>query len=137
MNQCPVPADADARRCPCNSGDTLAACCGRFIHAPAGTPFPPTAEALMRSRYTAFATLSADYLLRTWHPDTRPDTLELDPQQHWYRLEILSTVRGGPWDNDGVVSFRARYRHGGVRDSLSETSRFVRLGKQWLYVDAL
>ncbi len=91
----------------------------------------------MRSRYTAFATLSADYLLRTWHPDTRPDTLELDPQQHWYRLEILNTARGGPWDNDGVVSFRACYRHRGVRDSLAETSRFVRLGKQWLYVDAL
>ena len=91
----------------------------------------------MRSRYTAFATGNAPYLLRTWHADTRPDKLELDPGQQWYRLDILDTVRGGPWDNDGVVSFRAHFRHQGVRESVTETSRFVRLGKQWLYLDAL
>ncbi len=122
-------------RCPCNSGDTLDGCCGRFLGNAAA--FPPTAEALMRSRYSAFATRNTSYLVRTWHLDTRPAALELDPGQRWYRLEILDTVRGGPWDHDGIVSFTARYKHQGVRGSLTETSRFVRIGKQWLYVDAL
>ncbi|WP_343037956.1 YchJ family protein [Arthrobacter wenxiniae] len=124
-------------RCPCNSGDTLQGCCGRFLDEPADTAFPPTAEALMRSRYTAFATGNAPYLLRTWHPATRPAGLALDPDQHWYRLDILETVRGGPWDNDGTVSFEARYRQQGTGGRLTETSRFVRQGRQWLYVDAL
>lgn len=43
----------------------------------------------MRSRYSAFAIGDGDYLLRTWHPDTRPDALDLDPDQRWYRLDIL------------------------------------------------
>ncbi|PYI67492.1 hypothetical protein CVV68_10415 [Arthrobacter livingstonensis] len=124
-------------RCPCNSGDTLEGCCGRFLDAPADTAFPPTAEALMRSRYTAFATGDTAYLLHTWHPDTRPASLELDPGQQWYRLDILDTVRGGPWDNDGGVSFEAHFRRRGARDSLRENSRFVRIGRQWLYVEPL
>nr|WP_256128033.1 YchJ family metal-binding protein [Arthrobacter sp. SDTb3-6] len=131
------PRPVPAVRCPCNSGDTLEACCGRFLDAPAGTRFAPTAGALMRSRYTAFATGNAAYLLRTWHPDTRPGSVGLDPGQQWYRLDILDTVRGGPLDHDGIVAFRAHFRAGGARDSLLETSRFVRIGRQWLYVDAL
>lgn len=91
----------------------------------------------MRSRYTAFATGRVDYLLKTWHPDTRPARLELDADQRWYRLEILATSGGGPFDTAGVVAFRAAFRQHGVRDVLTETSRFVRIGRQWLYVDAL
>jgi SEC-C motif-containing protein len=123
-------------RCPCQSGDTFGACCARFLNAP-GTAFPPTAEALMRSRFTAFATGNTDYLLRTWHPGNRPAELELDPDQHWYRLDILETLQGGPLEATGVVRFRAHYRHQGVKESFAETSSFVRVGKQWLYVDAL
>ena len=61
--------------CPCGLADDYDACCGRF-HA--GTP-APTAEALMRSRYSAFAVGDAGYLLRTWHPSRRPADLALDP----------------------------------------------------------
>lgn len=46
----------------------LAQCCGRYLDGEAA----PTAEALMRSRYTAFALRDEDYLFRTWHPRTRP-----------------------------------------------------------------
>ena len=123
-------------RCPCQSGDTFGACCGRFLNGQ-GTAFPPTAEALMRSRFTAFATGDAGYLLHTWHPGNRPGELELDPEQLWYRLDILETRQGGPLDLSGVVRFRAHYRHQGVRESFTETSSFVRIGKQWLYVAAL
>ncbi len=91
----------------------------------------------MRSRFTAFAVGDTGYLLSTWHPDTRPAVLDLDPDQHWYRLDIVRTERGGPLDDQGVVAFVAHYRSGRERGRLAETSRFVRVDRQWLYVEAL
>jgi SEC-C motif-containing protein len=91
----------------------------------------------MRSRYSAFVVGDAGYLLRTWHPDTRPADLELDPGMQWRRLDILSTSRGGPLDNTGVVEFAAHYRHDGDRGVQREASRFVREGRRWYYVDGV
>lgn len=94
----------------------------------------------MRSRFSAFALGDEQHLLRTWHPDTRPESLDLEPDQQWYLLEILSTHRGGPFDADGEVTFRAHYRQGAnrkIRDSFVEKSTFTRLNGQWLYVAAL
>lgn len=91
----------------------------------------------MRSRYSAFALGDTDYLLRTWHPTTRPATLELDPAQRWLRLDVLARSGGSPLDSTGTVEFVAHYRHGTERDSLHEHSRFVREHGRWLYVDAL
>jgi SEC-C motif-containing protein len=90
----------------------------------------------MRSRFSAFALGDADYLLRTWHPSTRPSTLVLDPGLRWYRLDILRTERGGPFDRDGIVSFRAHHKGSevGVQE---ETSDFVREGRSWFYVAAV
>ena len=107
-----------------------AACCGPF-HA--GAP-APTAEQLMRSRYAAFARGLTAYLLETWHPTTRPRTLVLDPSQEWLGLTVLA-ARGGFLDTEGVVEFRATWRHRGVTDVLHERSRFVREDGRWLYVD--
>ncbi|MFC9789580.1 YchJ family protein [Rhodococcus sp. NPDC127528] len=121
-------------RCPCGSGETYGACCGRF-HS--GEVTAPTAERLMRSRYSAFAVGDADYLLRTWHPSTRPDRLDLDPDQRWLRLDVVATTGGGMFDAAGTVEFVAYYRESGIRESLHENSRFVREDGQWLYVDAL
>jgi SEC-C motif domain protein len=89
----------------------------------------------MRSRYAAFAVGDGAYLLRSWHPDTRPATLELDPAVQWRRLDIVRTERGGPLDTEGVVEFRAHYRQDGTSHVLSESSRFVREGGRWLYLD--
>ncbi|WP_020077213.1 YchJ family metal-binding protein [Cryocola sp. 340MFSha3.1] len=119
-------------RCPCLSGETYDACCGP-LHR--GEP-APTAERLMRSRFSAFALGDAAYLLRSWHPSTRPDEFELDPGLRWYRLDIERTERGGPFDRDGVVEFVAYYK-GSERGSLHEVSRFAREGRDWFYVDAL
>jgi len=119
-------------RCPCGSGEAYANCCGP-LHA--GAP-APTAERLMRSRFSAFALGDAAYLLRSWHPSTRPQALDLDDGLRWYRLDIESTERGGPFDADGVVAFTAYYK-GAERGSLHEVSRFVREGGDWYYVDAL
>lgn len=100
-----------------------------------GTAPAPTAEALMRSRYTAFATGDAEYLLKSWHPDTRPHKLTLDPAQHWERLEIVATTGGGLLHKEGTVEFRAHYRHSTHTGVLHEQSRFTRVNGQWVYVD--
>lgn len=89
----------------------------------------------MRSRFSAFALGDASYLLRSWHPSTRPSELTLDAGLRWYRLDIERTERGGPFDTDGVVEFVAHYK-GDERGSLHEVSRFVREGRDWFYVDA-
>ncbi|WP_046012840.1 YchJ family protein [Microbacterium sp. SA39] len=124
----PAPVVA---RCPCSSGDVFTACCGPIL----GGAAAPTAERLMRSRYTAFVLEDADHLLRSWHASTRPASLEFDPQLSWRRLVILRTVAGGPFDRDGVVEFEAYWRQGAERGSLHERSRFVREDRQWFYVD--
>lgn len=118
-------------RCPCASGDTFTACCGPLLD---GAP-APTAERLMRSRYTAFAREDGRYLLRTWHPSTRPETIGFEPELQWRRLLIVERVAGGPFDTEGVVEFEAFWRQGGTRGSLHERSRFVREDCIWLYVD--
>jgi SEC-C motif-containing protein len=129
-----VTASALDTRCPCLSGEVYGACCAPFHR---GESAAPTAERLMRSRYSAFVFRLAGYLLETWHPRTRPAELELDPDQRWFRLDILRTERGSLADTDGVVEFRAHYRLAGAAAELHETSRFVRLDRRWLYLDAL
>ncbi|MFJ5862081.1 YchJ family protein [Pseudarthrobacter sp. NPDC092439] len=122
----------DDANCPCLSGEQYGACCGRF-HS--GRAKAATAEQLMRSRYSAFALLDADYLLLTHHPDTVPAELVLEPDMEWRRLDIVSTSRGGPLDTEGMVEFKAYYRQGDERGILHEASRFVREGGRWYYVD--
>ncbi|MCU1543613.1 MAG: hypothetical protein JWM50_1478 [Microbacteriaceae bacterium] len=91
----------------------------------------------MRSRYSAYVLGAARYLLATWHPNTRPATLELDPAIRWYLLDIARTSRGGLLDTHGTVEFRAKYRHGSEAGEQHENSRFVREKRRWYYVDAL
>ncbi|MCB5274158.1 hypothetical protein BJG92_01685 [Arthrobacter sp. SO5] len=119
--------------CPCLSGEQYGDCCGRFHH---GDAEASTAEQLMRARYSAFVLLDAGYLLRTWHPDTRPAELELDPAMQWRRLDIVSTSRGGPLDSEGTVEFKAHFRHAGGSGVHQETSRFLRVDRRWYYLDA-
>jgi SEC-C motif-containing protein len=114
--------------CPCGLPKAYDDCCGRF-HSGAGAA--PTAEALMRSRYSAFVKGDVAYLLRTWHPRTRPARLELDAGMRWTGLEILATGDGTAFHTVGTVEFRASYRGG----SLHEQSRFERADGAWVYVD--
>src|SRR5699024_2401848 len=100
----------------------------------ASTP-APTAEALMRSRYSAFAVGDVAHLVRTWHPSTRPADLELDDELAWVRLAVLDTVAGGADDVRGEVEFVAVHRGPDGRGRLHERSRFVREGGAWFYVD--
>lgn len=107
-------------------------CCGRFIDHWDTQP-APDAECLMRSRYTAFVCERADYLLATWHPSHRPESLDFDAAAQWLGLEVR-----GHWVKDAdhaEVEFVARHRLGGRAVRLHERSRFVREGGRWYYVD--
>ena len=130
----PTIAPEASARCPCLSGNSYSECCER-LHR--GEVRAGTAQILMRSRYAAFAVGDADYLLRTWHPRTRPHTLDLNPDVRWLRLDIERTERGGPLDTDGIVEFTAYARHDGRRTQQHETSRFEKVAGAWLYVDAV
>lgn len=117
--------------CPCGSGRPYTACCGP-CHA--GTP-AATAEALMRARYSAYVLGLADYLLSTWHPDTRPASLDLaeDGATKWLGLEVR---RHEVLDAEhATVEFVARYRVAGRGHRLHEVSRFAKTASGWLYID--
>lgn len=119
-----------AEPCPCGSGATLEACCAPWHR----TQQAPTAEALMRSRYSAYVLQEQPYLLATWHPRTRPATLAFEPGTRWLGLTVKNTRNTAP--DQAEVDFVARYRVGGnsaVR--IHERSRFVREDGRWLYVD--
>jgi SEC-C motif-containing protein len=120
-------------RCPCGTGETYEACCGR-LHDGAG--IAATAEALMRSRYSAFAVGDAAYLNETWDRGRRPDSIELDSELRWLSLEIVETVAGGPFDSQGIVEFRAHYRSPAGRGQRHERSRFAKQKGRWVYVEA-
>jgi SEC-C motif domain protein len=108
------------------------------MELPGDREWPPTAEALMRSRFEAFRDGDAAWLLASWHPSTRPATLDLSDNPTWRGLQIIDTVAGGPDDETGIVEFRATYvPAGGGVDVMQERSRFVREGGRWYYVDAM
>ncbi|HEY5935610.1 MAG TPA: YchJ family protein [Kofleriaceae bacterium] len=122
--------------CPCGSGAPEAACCGPII---AGTP-APTAQALMRSRYTAYVRGSMDHILGSHDPATREqvdiqDAARWSAETQWQGLEILATERGLAGDTDGVVEFVVRGVTRGVPFAQRERSRFRRDGDRWYYVD--
>jgi len=123
--------DAGAR-CPCGTGLTYGECCGP-LHS--GERRAATAEQLMRSRYSAFAAGLPDYLLASWHPSTRPESVELEPDLVWRSLDVVGLAGGGPFDATGAVEFRAAWRQGAQRGVLHERSAFRREGGVWLYVD--
>ncbi|MEU6020316.1 YchJ family protein [Micromonospora sp. NPDC048871] len=118
--------------CPCGQGLPYGDCCGR-LHR--GAAQAPTAEALMRSRYAAFAVGDPDYLRHSWHSSTRPARLILDPGQRWTGLEIVGTEQGGLFDSTGTVEFRAHYRDNAGAATMTERSRFVREDGRWVYLD--
>lgn len=118
--------------CPCGSGLELDACCGPYLD---GAP-APTAEALMRSRYTAFSRGNEDHIFRTWHPRTRPAGPYTDADITWTGLRILDTVNGGVGDDTGEVEFIASWRRDdGETGRVLERSRFARRAGRWFYLD--
>ncbi|HET7792206.1 MAG TPA: YchJ family metal-binding protein [Rhizobacter sp.] len=119
--------------CDCGAPRAYADCCGRYPAGPLHLQ-APDAQARMRSRYTAFVRDLSDYLLATWHPSTRPATLEPNPAGlRWLGLDVRHHEIQDA--NHETVEFVARSKLGGRAQRLHETSRFVREGGRWFYVD--
>jgi SEC-C motif domain protein len=116
--------------CYCGAAAPFAQCCSRFI---TGGELPATAEQLMRSRYSAYVIGARDYLLATWHPSTRPPSLELDTHTKWLGLQVKAHAQQDA--DHATVEFVARYRIAGKGHRLHEVSRFERMERRWLYVD--
>ncbi|HUV99648.1 MAG TPA: YchJ family metal-binding protein [Gallionella sp.] len=115
--------------CPCGGAD-YAACCGRYHD---GEP-APDALALMRSRYSAYVLKLEPYLLATWHPGTRPASLDLVSENaKWLGLEVKKHTPESV--QRASVEFVARYKIGGRAARLHEVSRFVREDGRWFYLD--
>lgn len=123
MNIRPLP---EASFCPCQSGLPYAKCCGPYHRGEAA----PTAEALMRSRYSAFALGLGDYILETWESRYRPESADIDPDTQWRRLVILDTEDFG---ETATVEFRAHWRNKMERGIMHERSSFVREDGRWFY----
>jgi SEC-C motif domain protein len=142
-----------AKPCPCGGG-SYDACCGRYI---GGAEVAPSAEALMRSRYSAYTLGDEAYLRATWHSSSRPQEPIIDAEQGltWLGLEVKSALRlrkrkakdhdqadalpatgsDVPAGDEATVEFVARYKIGGRAHRLHEISRFVREQGRWFYVD--
>ena len=114
--------------CPCGSGLGYSQCC-RPLHE--GVAHAESAVRLMRSRYSAYVVQDAAYLLRTWHPRTRPSDLDLAGGPDWQGLTVIETADGRDSDSVGEVEFEAAHADG----VLHERSRFVKRAGRWVYVD--
>lgn len=115
--------------CECGSNLDALACCLPYLN---GQRTPKTAEALMRSRYTAFALCDEAYLLKTWLSEERPNRLSFDDRR-WIGLKVISTRMGTEQDEEGWVNFVARYKVNGRAYKLEEHSHFVHRNGEWYY----
>jgi SEC-C motif domain protein len=126
-----------SKPCPCGRLDAkkqalaATACCLPYLQ---GKLTAPDAEALMRSRYSAFVMEKADYLLSSWHASHRPATLEFEPDVKWLGLQVQNHKVIDA--THAEVTFVARQRdRTGRAIRLHERSRFVNENGCWYYVD--
>ena len=116
--------------CPCESGKEYASCCEPYL---SGAAIAPSAETLMRSRYSAYSMKNEAYLRATWDERTLPaEKLVHDDPTQWLGLQIRHHKEDG---DSATVEFVARYKIGGRAHRLHEVSRFVRYDGRWFYVD--
>lgn len=116
--------------CPCCSGLTYIDCCQPYHLRSA---YPTTAEALMRSRYSAYAIPNGQYLIQTTYPTKRHEHDADDMQEWgeintWLQLEVVST----PATN--LVEFKAHYINAeGAQQLHHELSTFKKKDNRWYY----
>lgn len=118
--------------CPCGNPQPYNQCCEPYHKKQKN---PPSAEALMRSRYSAYALNLIDYIYATWHPDTRPTLASLkDNDALWVRLLVNRTIETKD-SLEAFVDFDAFYQVNGQLLAMHEVSRFLKIKGLWLYVD--
>lgn len=123
--------------CPCGSQKPFSECCGPAL---SGASAPATPEALMRARYTAFATHDVDFIYKTIAPSRRKEfdrqgIEDWSRQSEWLGLEIVATGKGGPGDDTGTVEFTARYKEKGEERRHDELATFVKIDGRWYFED--
>jgi SEC-C motif-containing protein len=126
-----------ATLCPCGSTKKFSLCCEPVVtkKAPA-----TTAEALMRARYTSYATGSIDFIEQTHAPESRADfdrkaSEKWAKESKWHGLEIVATKDGGPTDTTGIVNFVAHFETGGSRYEHREIATFRKEKQLWYFVN--
>ena len=123
--------------CPCGSGRGLTDCCGPII---AGDVAAPTAEVLMRARYTAYTQAAVDFLLDSLHPEFRDEhdadsVREWAENSEWHGLEILATDDGGDGDDTGTVEFACEYTYDDEHRRHHELASFARHEGAWYFTE--
>lgn len=123
--------------CPCGSGRQYSDCCEPYI---SGTQYAPTAELLMRSRYSAYVKTEIDYIYETTHKRqrnqfNRDESVAWSRKTDWQSLEIKKTEAGGEGDQNGTVEFIARYRSKGKMAQHHEVAEFRKEDGQWFFYD--
>lgn len=123
----------DTTNCLCGSAYSYQQCC-KLLHT--GQAHALTAEALMRSRFTAYAMHNGAYLLNTWEASTRPEDIDFSKDTgEWTELNIIATKKGGSKDSKGIVEFKAHFTLDGEPRIMSEISRFIKKQGRWFYLD--
>ena len=125
--------------CPCCSAKPYKTCCQPYLR---GKAIPPTALALMRSRYTAYTKANVPYLLKMWDPS---ETSKLDAEELknwaskavWMGLEIIATEAGTQTDDTGTVEFVARYQLDNSAHQIHEKSVFHKVDGKWIYLHGI
>jgi SEC-C motif-containing protein len=126
------------RTCPCGSGRSFDECCGPYVK---GTSQAPNAEALMRARYSAYATGAVDFIVSSCLREDNDGGIDVEATRKWSEgskwlgLNVLRTEKGGEADNTGVVEFTATYEQAGLRDVHHEIGNFKKKDGVWYYVD--
>lgn len=113
----------------------MAQCCEPYIK---GARPVPTAEALMRSRYTAYVLQDVEYLKESLTPAQQEDfsaeeTRNWARESEWLGLEIRNTEEGGEADKQGKVEFAAHFKSNGQKQTHFETALFQRIDGKWRY----
>ena len=123
------------KNCPCGSGLEYGECCEPYI---SGAKNAPSAEALMRSRYSAYVEHAINYIVETCTKDEKDridvkQTKDWSEKSTWLGLKILAAEKGGPADSEGTVEFEAVYERDGLRDNHHEKAQFKKKDGRWLY----
>ncbi|MDR1863677.1 MAG: YchJ family protein [Treponema sp.] len=123
------------KQCPCGSGMAYSECCEPYI---TGAKDAPTAEALMRSRYSAYAEHAVDYIVETCDREGRDaidvrQTRNWSERSKWLGLKILDVDKGGGEDSEGTVEFEAAYEQNGLKDIHHERAQFKKKEGKWFY----
>ena len=124
--------------CHCGSNKSFNECCEPFLN---GTRTPPTAEALLRARYSAFTTATIDFIEQTIHSSAKADfdresARKWAEESEWHGLEILNVIDGKEDDDGGTVEFIATYSQDGEKTEHHEVATFRKESGAWTFIDS-